>query len=208
MTTEPRIEKLENELICAERRNGRLLAGVFLLVAFLALMWSGADKLSPAYAQNTAPKVIRANEFILEDENGKTRAVLGMSNGAPVLSLVDENGELLAMLAVSKDGPMLSLCDENGKIRAGLSVSKDGPALGLYDKNGKTRAKLVESVLGLIDENENPRAMLRVSNGGSGLGLYDEKGKTRAGLTVLKDGPQLFLSDENGNMIWQAPINK
>jgi len=67
-----------------------------------------------AKAVGRAEKVIRAKRFVLEDENGKTRA----------------------SLIVGKDGPGLVLLDENGKPRAMLSVLKDGPGLALYDENG------------------------------------------------------------------------
>jgi len=33
----------------------------------------------------------------------------------------------------------------------------------------------------------------------------DEKGKSRAVLTVLNDGPGLFLFGEKGKLIWKAP---
>jgi len=42
-----------------------------------------------------APKVIRANEFILEDENGVTRAVLSALKDGPNLVLYDEKGNLV-----------------------------------------------------------------------------------------------------------------
>jgi len=60
-------------------------------------------------------KEIRANRFVLEDENGKTRA----------------------MLWVNKDTPGLSLYDKNGEQRAWLSVGNDNAGLGLYDGKGK-----------------------------------------------------------------------
>lgn len=198
MTTEQRIEKLENELISTKRQNKTLFTGVCLLVAFLTLTWTGLSRLTPAYAQNTPLKEVRAKEFILEDENGNIRASLVVSKGVPSLSLMNENGEPLAMLAVSKKGPVLTLCDINGKIRFMQSVSKDGSAMKFYDENGKTRAGMIESGLFLLDENENRRAMLNFRNGGSSLGLYGD-GKTLAGLTVLRgDRPRLILTDENG----------
>ncbi|MDD5222404.1 MAG: hypothetical protein PHE84_00305 [bacterium] len=85
MTIEERLEKVEKELT--------------LLKKTLA----------------TAPKVIRANKFIVEDENGKVRA--GM--------VLDE------------DGPRLGLFDEHGKVRVGMGLDKNGPGLGLLDANGK-----------------------------------------------------------------------
>lgn len=209
MTTEQRIEKLENELIRAKRRNGILLLGACLLAVFLTLTWAGLGKLRPAYAKNTTPKEIRAKEFIVEDENGNARATLAVSKDGPALSLMHENGKPLAMLAVVKKGVMLTLCDINGKVRVMQSVSKDGSAvMKFYDENGKTRVGIMESVLLLLDENENRRVMLNEKNGGSSLALYGD-GETLAGLTVLRgDEPKLFLTDENGNIVWRSTISK
>lgn len=54
---------------------------------------------------NSDPKVIRANRFVLEDENGETRATLSMGRHGPELSLWDENGKGHAELTVRNDGP-------------------------------------------------------------------------------------------------------
>jgi len=58
---------------------------------------------------------IRANRFVLEDENGKSRAELLTTKLGSALKLSDEAGNRRAMLFVDKDGPRLSLCDEKGK---------------------------------------------------------------------------------------------
>ncbi|MGD0015300.1 MAG: hypothetical protein ABSD56_12905 [Bryobacteraceae bacterium] len=60
-------------------------------------------------------KVIRATQFVLEDENGNHRASLGLAAGGSRLNLSDENGTVRAMLHVFKNGPVLSLFDEKGK---------------------------------------------------------------------------------------------
>jgi hypothetical protein len=69
-----------------------------------------------ARGANGKPKVIRANQFILEDETGKTRGMLAMTEDGPSLRLIDETGNLRAALGVKKDGPVLGLLDENGKV--------------------------------------------------------------------------------------------
>jgi len=92
---------------------------------------------------NTEPKVIRANQFVLEDENGKTRAALDVAkDGVPGLYLYDDTGTPRIMLGVSKGGSVLALCDKNGKTIISLTVSNDGSSLRLSDDNGKTRAVL------------------------------------------------------------------
>ena len=92
---------------------------------------------------NVEPKVIRANQFILEDNNGKARAVLDVGkDGAPGFYLYDENATPRAMLGVTNYGAMLALCDKNGKTVASLAVSNDGTSLRLADDNGKPRVRV------------------------------------------------------------------
>jgi hypothetical protein len=96
-----------------------------------------------AQGANIEPKVVRANQFVLEDENGKTRAVLDVGkDGVPGLYLYDDNGTPRAMLGVGNYGSMLALCDKNGKTLIALTVSKDGSSLRLSDDNGKPRVRL------------------------------------------------------------------
>ncbi len=62
------------------------------------------------------PVVVRADKFVLEDELGRTRAVLTMDKGGPVLAMLDVKGHVRAMLRVRKDGPgLVSLHDKTGK---------------------------------------------------------------------------------------------
>jgi hypothetical protein len=73
----------------------------------------------------------------LNDENGKVRAWLDITNVGPSLRLLDEYEKQSVGLAVSKYGPGLALSDENGKVRAWLAVIKAGPGLVLNDETGR-----------------------------------------------------------------------
>ncbi len=81
-------------------------------------------------AAGAAVKEVRANRFVLVDENGRTGAMLSVDTDGPRLRLFDEQGRLRINLAVVKDGPRLHLTDKNGKPRAqlgvGRTVSPDG----------------------------------------------------------------------------------
>jgi len=114
MTIEERLEKIEKELAEARRRNRWLLTIMGLVVVGIGLAWI-LTKTTAAATATTAPKVIRANDFIVENANGKTRAEL----------------------SVDKDGPRLGLLDEKGKPRAELGIDKDKSGLKLGDANGK-----------------------------------------------------------------------
>ena len=162
MTTEERFEKLERELAHAKRRNRWLmLAGLSLALGLCASLWAIAGGAGTAQAQvgEKAEKIIRANKFILEDADGKTRAVLVVFNDEPRLLLSDKKGKTRVFLAMFKNDPVLCLRDEKGKTRAFLDVNKYGPGLSLLDEKGKTRATLA------------------VLKSGPMLRLYDEKSK-------------------------------
>lgn len=200
MTTEERLESLERELAHVKRHNRRLV--VFALVAagvaVVAAAWIGTPGKVLAESGAKALKVVRANEFILEDADGKVRATLGVDKDGSGLRLRDENGQIRAGLYVSADIPL----DVAGKGRANLVVTKGGPGLYLLDENGGLRAWLQAfgdwSMLQLFDEKGKARAWLNVVKDSSMLALQDRNGKDRAQLSVDKDGPRGNLCDEMG----------
>lgn len=80
-------------------------------------MWVSAASVPKAEAQGAADgRTVRANRFVLEDENGKPRAGLSAAKNGPILYLSDETGKPRAVLGVAKEGAALSLFDDNGKI--------------------------------------------------------------------------------------------
>lgn len=157
MTTDERLEKVEGQLARVRWFNRCLIACIVLSLG----VWFIVKTLGPetAWAQSGA-KEIRANKFVLEDENGKDRAKLLVDNKGTGLFIYDENGKTRALLSVFKDSPGLNLFDENGKLRAELMVFKDEPALQLNDENGKARVSLevnktIPSFV-MFDENRKP----------------------------------------------------
>jgi hypothetical protein len=144
MITEERLEKLEQELARVNRRNRWLLTVVVLAIVGLSLAstWTKTTAIAQAQGAEAAPKVIRANKVILEDENGKPRAELSVDKDGPALRLFDENGKGCAGLSIYKDTPSLFLRDKKDQLRADLALSKNGPTLNLFDENGKARAAM------------------------------------------------------------------
>lgn len=86
-----RVETLERDLRAAKRRNRWLLTATASALVGFTLPWVLAH--TTATAQVQGAKVIRASQFILEDENGKSRATLSASRGSPRVALFDENGK-------------------------------------------------------------------------------------------------------------------
>ncbi len=138
----------ELETLRRSRRRAQGLAAA-LGVAALAAWTLAAAAMRPA---------IKAQSFVLTDLSGATRAVLGLRNGQPSLSLLDGNNQVRALLEVSAKGPYLRLLDGNGRLRASLSATDMGPALTELDANGQVR-------VGLGD-----------LGGGPNLTLLDDKG--------------------------------
>ena len=119
MTTEERLERLERELSRAKGRpdvhRGWLLAGAALCLGIALVAWAFGPGTARAQPAGAALKEVRANRFVLEGENGKTRA----------------------MLSTRKDGSHLVLYDEKGRARVRLDVDKSGPGLRLFDDEEK-----------------------------------------------------------------------
>jgi len=113
MTTDERIEKMERQLARMRWFNRCLIACIVL--SFGGCFISKTFGPEKALAQSGS-KVIRANSFFLEDENGNIRASLHITKDGPGLLLSDENDKVRATLVSVKDGPGLSLIDENEKV--------------------------------------------------------------------------------------------
>jgi len=207
ITIEERLEKLELELAEAKQTINRMI--------------------EEKDAKEDGKKVIRANAFVVEDDQGNERVMLlggGWGTGLFLLDekgniraslsdlglwLHDEKGNRRAILVVDKDiGPGLWLYDEKGNQRARLGVYNDlGPCLWLYDEKGKLRISLGEdndgSGLGLCmyDEKESSRASLYES----GLVLLDEKENLRVDLNLDNNGPSLWFGDDEENEVCRVP---
>lgn len=130
-----------------------------LLVVLIAGVWANALALwtGPKPATAAAPKVIRAEQFVVVDKNGKDRAVLGveaLSRESPELRLLKEDGTNGVNLRVLPGGrSLLWLGGENGSVWLGTTarVTESGrsvdfsasePHVSLFDKDKRARAVL------------------------------------------------------------------
>jgi len=159
MTTDERLEKLERELSRARTRFRWLVVGAGLCFMSVAVIYAYGQYRTTFLPRATeASKELHANNFVLEDANGKPRASLGMDGDGLELRLKYGNGNIGAALCLHDDKVVLSLSDNNGKPRAVLGLTQKMPLLCLYD------------------EREEPRATLAVLADGPHLVLRDEKG--------------------------------
>jgi len=184
MTTDERIENLEKGLASARRLNRWLLAAVGLALGVWILAGTFGPRTAGAEGGAGVLDKVRAKNFVLVDDAGKSCALLAPTKKGAGLILLDAEGKTRAMLSVGA----LGLYDADGKTRAMLSVGADGPGLGLFDEAGKTRAGL------------------SVGAHGPGLYLADENGTGRVGLTATKvGGAALDVFDAAGRTVWRAP---
>jgi hypothetical protein len=158
MTTEERLEKLEWGQNRAKRINRWLLAGIGLCFVVMVVVGLLGLTAAPAQATGEKPKKVHATNYVLEDNDGKTRAQFFMSEDGPVLRLNDEKGNIRAALYVHEKAG-LSLYDENGKMRVAIGVVQKMPVLFFYDEADNARVKLYYS-----------------EKTGPGVSLEDDKG--------------------------------
>ena len=134
-----RLERLEHQQVKLQRSNRRLR-----MMTGAMLLFSGAMVLM---AQNTPEIVdsVDARQFVLHDNGGKVRAVLGMTDdGAVGLNLVDSKDRSRITLDVASNGtPGLDFFDQDGKMRATLAMGPEGNAgVGLYGPDGHLRTSI------------------------------------------------------------------
>ncbi|MDO9541008.1 MAG: hypothetical protein Q7J98_01625 [Kiritimatiellia bacterium] len=157
MTTEERLDIVEQELketkaglTAAKRRNHWMLGGVAILVL-------GCLTMAATPGDN---RIIRANQFFLEDANGKPRVMMSVEEDGPRLSMMGANGKTRASMYLLDDEPWLAMYDANGRTRAIMSVTEDGPGLDMFGATRKTRASMwVNKEVGpgmIMDKNGKP----------------------------------------------------
>ncbi len=200
MTTEERFEKLELELAAAKRLIRQLMAGAgsVLLVCIVCMVARSMTGVAHSQEEVNATEVIRSKKFEVVDDQGKTRAFLGITDVGSILIMKDETGKPLAWLSVTEDDSRLVVEQKTSKRRASLVASEYNTSLDMYDKTGKGRAWLTVSedgpVLSIGDKTGKGRASLGVST----VTTSDGKSITYPESTILLFGP-------NGRVLWQAP---
>ena len=104
-------EKLLRRIERLERQNVRLRSVLALLVV---VAFSVA-----ALGQSQPGATIRTQEIIIADTEAEAaiRAVLGVTEGAPILRFYDQEGQVRVLLSVTAEGPKLIVRDQEGRAR-------------------------------------------------------------------------------------------
>jgi hypothetical protein len=141
-----------------------------------------------AQGTNGATDVLRARQFVVVDEKGTERIVIGPVPDPQILG---------RRMKRRSAGTGVQLNDANGNERGGLAVMDDGSVVvGLDDEAGRERAHLYF-----------------IPKKGSGLLLQGEGGKQTISLSIPPEGeqsasPQLEMTDRAGNRVASVPARK
>ena len=101
-------------------------------------------------------KTVVAEEFILNDPNGKMRATLMLQKDAPHLFLLDSDGRVRVNLAADSEGngPALFLVNKEKVVATLRSYKDQGPLFGLFADDEKpilTAGRAPQNGVGYVD---------------------------------------------------------
>jgi hypothetical protein len=180
MANDERLKRLERELVWAKRCIYVLSAGVVMILLAGLAVWA-AFKGVPG-----VPRVVRANRFVVEDDQGKARAVLGWDSTGTQLTLLDSKGGTRLAISLVKDLPSLTIYDPEGDPGALLWTTQEGSELHLAHTNGASRA------------------VLGATPNGVGLRMDDAEGSPLAVMAVESGEPKLRFYGVKGEILWEA----
>jgi hypothetical protein len=175
-----RLSRLENQLSWWKRGTAAIGIGVLVLTGMFVGLLFKSDLVgriatpAPAIATSAATE-LRAERFIVTDEQGNPRAGFGM---------LYDSGEA---------HPALILEDRDGRERASLSFSNDGSYFKMLDKDGKDLVFLAANSTKTTDP------VLKTI---SGIGLnFDAGHGSHFGLFVKPDGDSSLRLSANNSSI-------
>ncbi|MFC1559466.1 hypothetical protein ACFL39_02635 [Gemmatimonadota bacterium] len=169
-----------------------ILVGALILLVFVPILLGGMSFTS---SSNT---ILEGEGLILRSADGQVRAeILMEENGDPKLTLYDAKGRIgFAVNIISGHRNRLTLSNENGGTAIRLSGTTDEPSVYVYHGTDPDQSK------------PSPFAHIGVSaNGSPILYMWNDTGETSARLLVGGNGPELTLTDIEGNALAKLPPN-
>jgi hypothetical protein len=191
-TRESSLEAIANRVAKLEVQNRRLKkTGIALFIVAAVVI---------AMGQAPAKKVIEANEFVLQDASGKTRARLSMeAKDKPALTFFRDQTTPAASLT-GGDEPFLLLTRTGTTEQVQLGANKKFVGLAIYEKEISAGLSLQNGIPGLdlFYENGKPHVTLTASSIDSYLTMFDPDSKTSLTIGVPPSGgvSQLQASGE------------
>jgi len=152
--------------------------------------------------------IVRAHQFDVVDDAGKTVAVLSRENGLTHLVLYGADYKAAAEFSVFGADPGIAFYDREQKQRAILGMRAGSPTLAIHDAGGEVRALLTEgnngSVFWLKDKDGSATILGNAVNESRKLEKVDGK-------VVLHDtvqttsGASIRIQDAKSAVLWKAP---
>ncbi|HWB20194.1 MAG TPA: hypothetical protein VG711_07840, partial [Phycisphaerales bacterium] len=147
---------------------------------------------------------IRANEFILQEDNGRVAATLRvLDNHNASLTFMDQEGKGRIVIGNSSDGAIISILDPKSQARIALATDKVGnPNITLMDSRGSINARLEssnESAMLVFCRESVPTLMLGQIKEGSGLFFVNDKSAPTASLSTNGETQPVLKFFDIGN---------
>lgn len=192
-----RIKRLEDQL--------KIFRFVFVIVCFV---------LSSLVALQTRPRaiqtagIVRAHQFAVVDDAGKTVAELSRENGSAHLVLYGVSYKPAAEFSVAGSDPSIVFYDGEQKQRAILGMLVGAPTLAMHDAAGEVRALLTadgNSSIFWVKDNNGSATIL-------GNATYETRDMEKVGGKVVPhdtvttaSGASIRIQDAKRTILWKAP---
>ena len=171
----------------------KLNSVLLCLILVLAALFGGVvGSAITAVSSQESPddKVIKANKFVLIDQTGKEKAILGVGKSGGYLSIVNNKGNLLIYLGAMVDGAGMMLHSRGDN--ANIAILMD-------NERNKAQMILAGTTTEISLGSKATSDKVQLVSSGSGLGelrMKDQKGKVRLHIAVGDDPGLALLNSE------------
>jgi hypothetical protein len=125
-----RVERLESENTWLKRLGALMLAGMAASMIYFA-------------NQPGSGKRVVAEEFVVQDSRGQARALLGLKDGQPSLTMLDDGGRDQIRLGANYDRSSTLEFHDRGRLKLAMTSARTGySSLSLFDQSSALAAGL------------------------------------------------------------------
>jgi len=215
-----RVQRLEREFQRSRRIN-RILIGALVVVGGVAGAWVPDQATPPVPQQSQSSddpperieprrgaerlRTVEADEFVLLDREGRSRAKMMVTDGGPELCMFDEDGQKRLELRQTQIGSGLRLFDANEVPVVALQLPQAANRAHLEIKSPQGSSLTRASGYSVRDAAEHGRLHLSLLNGNyATLGISQEgqAGPSTIEMTATEGSRSLTLHNDQGNLLF------
>ena len=190
-----------------ERLEGQWKAFRFaVLIVCLTLGFGIWQQARPKAIETSA--IVRATQFEVVDEAGKTVAELSRKEGGAHLVFYDASYKPVGEFSLAGSNPSIVFYDGEQKQRAILGMFVGAPTLALHDAKGDTRALLTtdenNSIFWIKDKNGSATIIGNAINETRKIEKVDGKDIPRDTVETTS-GASIRIQDAQRKILWKAP---